>query len=299
MFGVYFGKYLVDMGIISEEVYAGLLESTKNDKVKMGLLAVDMGLMTEDQAQEVNQLQQMLDKRFGDIAIEKGYLTEDDVYDLLDKQGDAYLLFVQAVLESGIMDFEDIKTELGNYRRSEHLTLTDVEAIKTGDVDRIVPIFMKNLDLADHVRQYIALSARNIVRFIDRFFIMERIEKIDDFELPCAVMQTIHEDSDMLIALGGLEEDLAVVSADFVKNVVGRDDLEYDSLDVAGEFLNVNNGLYVSHVLCERTDVRVDSPEIKTDGVRLRTDGDMYIVPLLIDERPIDFIVCTGEVTIS
>ncbi|MBR4514191.1 MAG: hypothetical protein IKO61_04835 [Lachnospiraceae bacterium] len=299
MFGVYFGKYLVDMGIISEEVYAGLLESTKNDKVKMGLLAVDLGLMTEEQAQEVNQLQQMLDKRFGDIAIEKGYLTEDDVYDLLDKQGDAYLLFVQAVLESGIMDFEDIKTELGNYRRSEHLTLTDVEAIKTGDVDRIVPIFMKDMEMPEHIRQYISLSARNIVRFIDRFFIMERIEKIDDFELPCAVMQIIHEDGDMLIALGGLKEDLEVVSGNFVKNVVGRDDIDFDSLDVAGEFLNVNNGLYVSSVLCERTDVRVESPVIKTDGLRLRTDGKMYIVPLLIDERPIEFIICTGNVNIS
>lgn len=299
MFGVYFGKYLVDVGIISEEVYAGLLESTRNDKVKMGLLAVDLGLMTEEQAQEVNQLQQQLDKRFGDIAIEKGYLTEDDVYDLLDKQGDAYLLFVQAVLESGIMDFEDIKKELGNYRRSEHLTLSDIEAIKTGDVDRIVPVFMKDTGMPEFIKQYVSLTARNIVRFIDRFFIMERIEKTDDFELPCAVMQTIHADTDMTIIIGGLKEDLAIGSDNFVMNVTGRNDMEYDPLDVAGEFLNVNDGLYVSSVLCERTDVKVDSPVIKADGVRIRTDKEMYVVPLLIDERPIEFIICTGDATIS
>ena len=56
MFGIYFGKYLVDKGVISEAQYNELLDNTKNSKVQMGFLAVETGLMTEEQTKEVNLL---------------------------------------------------------------------------------------------------------------------------------------------------------------------------------------------------------------------------------------------------
>ena len=69
MFGIYFGKYLMDQGIITGKQYSDLVENTKNSKVQMGLLAIETGLMTEEQTKEVNLLQQQEDKRFGDIAV--------------------------------------------------------------------------------------------------------------------------------------------------------------------------------------------------------------------------------------
>lgn len=57
MFGVYFGKYLMEKGIISGDDYRQLFEKSKNSKVKLGLLAVETGLLTAEQADEINQIQ--------------------------------------------------------------------------------------------------------------------------------------------------------------------------------------------------------------------------------------------------
>lgn len=83
MFGVYFGKYLEDVGVLTHEQYMEIVEASRTARVKMGLLAVSEGLMTKEQADEVNQLQAMKDARFGDIAVEKGYLTDEQVGKLL------------------------------------------------------------------------------------------------------------------------------------------------------------------------------------------------------------------------
>ena len=114
MFGVYFGKYLQDIGVLDEQQYLDIIESSRTARVKMGLLAVNEGYMTTKQADEVNQLQAMMDARFGDIAVSKGYLTEDQVSSLLKKQGDSYLLFVQALVERKLLSLEEIQKHLNH-----------------------------------------------------------------------------------------------------------------------------------------------------------------------------------------
>ena len=166
MFGVYFGKYLEGKGILTPEQYDSILSDNKNNKVKMGLLAVESGYMSKAQADEVNMLQQMQDKRFGDIAVEKGYMTDAQVSELLKKQGDEYLLFVQALVEKNILSLEGIQKELNAYKKSGRFTALDIEAIKSGDIDKIAQVFLKNENIVPTVTDYIALTARNMVRFI-------------------------------------------------------------------------------------------------------------------------------------
>lgn len=292
MFGVYFGKYLMDEGIIPEEYYYGLIEATKNSKVKMGILAVEAGLMTEEQAAEVNLLQQQQDKKFGDIAIEKGYLTEDDVADLLDGQGDAYLLYVQAVIESGLMDLDGLKEHLQAYRKAKHLSHADLEAIKSGDVDRIVPVFIKDGSVPMQVKEYVYLTSRNIVRFIDRFFRMERVEKVTEYEADCMAIQTLHGDSDYLTAFCGSKEGIKALADGFVSNISeDTKDFSYDALDVACELLNVNNGLYIMALSNNNIDEVTDSPIMKSESARITAVGDIYRVPLYIEGRPVDLII--------
>ena len=50
MFGVYFGKYLEDVGVLTHEQYMEIVEASRTARVKMGLLAVSEGLMTKEQA---------------------------------------------------------------------------------------------------------------------------------------------------------------------------------------------------------------------------------------------------------
>ena len=293
MFGVYFGKYLMDEGIIPEEYYYGLNEATRNTKVKMGLLAVESGLMTVEQAEEVNQLQHQEDKRFGDIAIEKGYLTEDDVADLLDGQGDSYLLYIQEIIESGIMDLDSIKEHLQAYRKSMKLTPMDLEAIKSGDVDRIVPVFMKDKSIPMQVKEYVYLTARNIVRFVDRFFRMDKAEIVTEYKSNYMAAQSIKGDSNYLIALSGPKESIKKIADGFASTLSGdAEGLTYDVLDAACEFLNINNGLYLTALSENDIDAVTESPIEKKEETTITAMGDIYRIPLYIDGSPLDLVVC-------
>ncbi len=300
MFGIYFGKFLVERGFLSPEVYMGLIEATKHDKLKLGLLAIEMGLMTKEQAEEVNRLQQQQDRRFGDIAMSLGYITEDDLYDLLDRQGDSYLLFVQAVLESGLMDFDDIKAQLGEFRKSEHLSAYELESIKTGDVDRILPIFLNDDKLPQTFRDYAALTGRNVVRFVDRFFRIDRPQILSEYKAESMVLQYAHGARNVLVGLGGTENNLDALAWGFVNTLMNNTEAEYDVLDVTAEFLNVNNGLFASGSAGSLRTIRMESPMKKYDGCKLTSKGSIYRIPFYIDECPISLVFCyESETTIE
>lgn len=292
MFGVYFGKYLEDKGIITTEQYDKIMSDSKNTKVKMGLLAVEADYMTTEQADEVNHLQQARDMRFGDIAIEKGYLTEEQVADLLEKQGDEYLLFVQALIEDNILTLEQIQSELNAYKKSEHYSALDIEAIKGGDVDDVVAVFTKSDEIPAQVKEYIALTARNIVRFIDRYFRMEKAEKISEYTCSFVAGQEMQGDLKMFTGYCGDGNGIKAIAEDFAKELFETVDL--DVLDAACEFLNCNNGLYATKLSYENVDIDMQPPILKDDMTTIHTTGAMYKVPFYIRGRLVDLIVCEG-----
>ncbi len=297
MFGIYFGKYLLEKSIITDSQYAELIEKTKNSKVQMGLLAVEMGLMTEEETKEVNRLQQQFDKRFGDIAVEKGYLTEMDVTDILDRQGDAYLLFIQALLEAGVMNMDEIRAELTSYRRDKGLSAMDLEAVKSGDIDRIAPVFIKRADLPEYVREYFLLTARSIVRFIDRFFNMDAVSKIDEYEAASCSIRHIVGGENFRTALCGDQDAITQVADGFCMNSFGStaEAAGIDSLDAANEFMNWNNGLFASFLSEKDITVVDESPIMKKSPVKLKANEHLYRMPIYIKNKPIDLIVCYDD----
>ena len=290
MFGVYFGKYLEGKGIISNEQYNDIISDSKNAKVKMGLLAVEAGYMTEDQAEQVNNLQQMQDRRFGDIAVEKGYLTEEQVGILLKKQGDEYLLFVQALVEKGILSLEQIQKEINAYKKSGRFTALDIEAIKSGDIDKIVPVFVKENCIPPIIKDYIALTARNMVRFIDRHFRLEKVEKLNEYTSTFVAAQELNGDHKIFSGFCGDGEGIKLIAEAYAKEEFETVDM--DVLDAACEFLNCNNGLYASKLSYEDVDLDMLPPVMKDTVTTICSDGNMFRVPFYIKDKQVDLIIC-------
>ena len=290
MFGVYFGKYLEGKGIISNEQYNDIISDSKNAKVKMGLLAVEAGYMTEEQAEQVNNLQQMQDRRFGDIAVEKGYLTEDQVGSLLKKQGDEYLLFVQALVEKGILSLEQIQKEINAYKKSGRFTALDIEAIKSGDIDKIVPVFVKENYIPPIIKDYIALTARNMVRFIDQHFRLEKVEKLNEYTSTFVASQELNGDHKIFSGFCGDGEGIKLIAEAYAKEEFETVDM--DVLDAACEFLNCNNGLYASKLSYEDVDLDMLPPVMKDTVTTICSDGNMFRVPFYIKDKQVDLIIC-------
>lgn len=289
MFGVYFGKFLADKGKLTLGQLEDMLTNSANSKVKLGLLAVEYGYMTTQQADEVNTLQQLQDKRFGDIAIEKGYLTQQQVGELLESQGDSYLLFIQTLTENNILALGDIQTELNEFKAAEGFTVKDMEAIKSGDVDRITPIFMKDEAISQPVRDYISLMARNMVRFVDRNFRMEKVEVISEYQTEYLASQSMKGDHQIFVAFGGDGEGIRKIAQSYAKEDFSQVDM--DVIDAACEFLNCNNGLFATGACESGVEVDMEPPVMKTEPVTLRTDGIMYRVPMSVENGEVDLII--------
>ncbi|MCM1158537.1 MAG: hypothetical protein NC300_07115 [Bacteroidales bacterium] len=296
MFGVYFGKYLEDKGIITNEQYNSIISDEGSTRVKMGLLAVETGYMTTAQAEEVNQLQQMQDRRFGDIAVEKGYLTDEQVGNLLQKQGDEYLLFVQALVEKNILSLEEIQKEINAYKKAGGFTALDIEALKSGDVDRIVPIFIRDDNVLPVVKDYIALVARNIVRFVDRHFRMEKVERIDECTNAYVAAQELDGDYRMFSGFCGDSPGLKLIAEGYAGEEMEEGPEQIlDILDAACEFLNCSNGLFASKLSHEDVDLDMMPPLMKEEVTTIRSDGNMFRVPLYIKNQQVNFIICIAS----
>ena len=161
-----FGNYLVKTGALTRDQLERAFETQKKVRVKLGLIAVTEKLMTLEQSEEVNKLQAVMDKRFGDIAVEKGYLTDDQVGRLLGLQGNQYLTFAQAVTDNGFMTLKEFENAFVEYQKALAFTATDMESLKSGDSDRIVPLFLPD-DVEDLQKEHILIAVRTLLRLID------------------------------------------------------------------------------------------------------------------------------------
>ena len=288
MFGVYFGKYLQDIGVLTNQQYEDIIKTSRTSKVKMGLLAVNEGYMTQAQAEEVNQLQAMQDARFGDIAVSKGYLTDEQVSELLKKQGDSYLLFVQALIESDIFTLEDIQKHLNHYKKSERLTSLYLAAIKSSDIDKIIPIFLRDSNAPTVIKDYVALMARNIVRFIDSKVRFDKIERIHTYTNKYISSQCFTGDYELFIGICG--EGDKVFAESYAKEEFAQ--IDEDCLDAVCEFINVCNGLFASKLSQEEVQIDMLPPNMYTDSTTISTEGMMYKLPCYVNGVKSDIVVC-------
>ncbi len=288
MFGVYFGRYLQDVGVITKEQYEDIIEKSRTARVKMGLLAVNEGMMTPAQAEEVNQIQAMKDARFGDIAVEKGYLTDEQVGQLLKKQGDSYLLFVQEIVERDILDLEQIQKHLNRYKKSERFTALDLDALKSADIDKIIPLFTKECNAPAVLKDYVALMARNIIRFVDNKVRFERMEAVNTYTGKCIASQGFSGDYEIFIGLAGPGN--KIIGEKF--GAEEFDEIDEDCLDAVCEFINVSNGLYASKLSEEEVKLNMMPPNMYVDVTTISSDGLMFVVPCFFKDEKVDIIIC-------
>lgn len=290
MFEAYFGKYLEDQGVITKEQYQEVVVASQSAKVKLGLLAVAEGFMTEEEADEVNDAQHKLDKRFGDIAVNRGYLTDSQVEMLLKKQGDSYLLFVQAMVERNILTLDQIRDYVKEYKKAEKLSDLDVEAIKSGDVDKIIPVLLRNCTISPVIKDYIALTARNIGRFIDRQFRVDSISIVDEASAPFVAAQILDGDYKIFTGFFGEGEALKLIAEAYAKEEFEVIDL--DVVDATCEFLNCNNGLFATKLSNEYVDIDMLPPILRDTETSIKDESNIIKVPIYIRDQYIELIIC-------
>lgn len=290
MFGQYFGNYLIEKNKISQTEFEDVMMQQQISRLKLGFIAVAEKLLTTKQADEINEIQKKLDRRFGDIAVEKGYLLTEEVTHLLNMQGSSYLKFVQALTENNILDIEEIETCLEGFKNDNGFSDTDMEALKSGDIDRIIPVFV-DVEVP-FSGECISLAVRNIVRFINNTIRLKKAYKVKEYKFHNLAYQQMVGDHQIFCAFAGDDKALLSIAEPFAKEEFNH--MNEDAFDSVCEFINCTNGLYASKLSLEEIHIDMTPPLFDTDKT-LISSGDIYVVPVLIGGEQADLLVAVNN----
>lgn len=283
------GNYLMEKGLLTGEQFRDILNEQQKVRVKLGLIAVAEGLMTQEEADRVNQLQAVMDRRFGDIAVEKGYLTEGQVNSLLKKQGNAYLAFAQAMENQQLMTIEQLEQILLDYRCENNFTASDMDALKSDDVDSILPLFLP----VDSKAYYgiAGTAVRTLMRLVDTGLYPDKAYIMQKTEDENGALQKVEGEKGFVSALGGKGNALQ-----FTASVFGQEEfvsVDEDALDAIGELLNCINGLYVSECK-DGSSLELMPPSFKT-GIQGFESRKMLVLPIHIKNDCVDLMIAIGD----
>jgi CheY-specific phosphatase CheX len=286
MFGLYFGDYLLEKNIISNSQLEDVISQQQTSRAKLGLIAVSEKLLSAKQAEELNELQKHKDSRFGDIAIEKGYLLSEEVNYLLNLQGNTYLKFIQALMEQNILTMEQIEKYITDFKNDYCFSDTELDALKSGDIDRIIPVFVDiNIPLAG---ECITLVIRNIIRFINNNIKLKKTYTIKEYAFSSIAYQQLIGSHDLFVGFAGKDEALLSIASPFAKEYY--ENMDDDAFDSICEFINCSNGLYASKLSSEDIHIDMTPPKFNQNKI-LVSDGDIYVVPIVIGGKQSDLLV--------
>lgn len=280
------GRFMVRTGRMSEEQYQQILEAQDKVRVRMGLMAVSEGLLTVEQADAINKQQAVMDKRFGDIAIEQGYLTREQVGNLLKMQGNEYLTFVQNVVDAGILDMEEMNACLKAFQQENNFTNSNIEALKSADLDKIVEIYLPLEALA--YQEIIGVAVRTVFRCIDRFVYIEEAKMTNRIQAEGMVSQTMEGTPSIQTCFAEAEGGLVRLAATYAQEQM--QDMDEDVLDAAGELLNCINGLFASAKSREGISLELLPPVYQQEAKEVAAE-ELCVLPIYVKHKKLFFIV--------
>ena len=286
MFTQFCGHYLMKKHLITEAQFNKILEAQRDTRVKLGLIAVSEKLLTEEQASEINHLQSLMDRRFGDIAIEMGYLTAENVSHLLEMQGSPYLSFVQTVVDLGIMSISTLENALVECQKEFQVSDEDMTAIKSGDVDATASVFVK-IDQPLY-SDIFGLALRNIVRFISPKIYLDQVYSTKQYKFDHLASQKVVGDHSIFLGIAGEQNALLSIASPFAKEDFNQ--VDEDSIDAVGEFINIINGLYASAMSEKNIDIDM-MPPMFYDNKEITSGSQFYVLPVYIMGTKVEIII--------
>lgn len=279
------GNYLVEEGFMTKEQLSHVISMQEKIRVKLGLIAVSEGMLTLDQADAINRLQQTMDKRFGDIAVEKGFLTDAQVGSLLKMQGNEFLTFAQTLVDEGIVSMDKIQLVLRSYQVENGFTNTELEAIKSGDIEKIVPLFLPKG--AEDYEDIVTVALKTIVRCIDRHAYPITGTLVNKVDLVKPVSQELEGGDGWKVGFADEKGGLCSLASGFAKETFTE--VDEDVQDAVGELLNCISGLFATAQSNKGITLELMPPEM---GENASVSGsDILVMPFGIGDTTVNFVV--------
>jgi CheY-specific phosphatase CheX len=276
--------------MVNREQLQEVLDLQKSVHVKLGVLALNLGYMNSAQVQEVHQQQMKQDKRFGEIAIQLGYLTEKQLLTLLSSQKQGHLQLSQALIDKKYLTLTGLENALESYKDDCQLTNEQLELLKQGNIDEIVPAFLNFDDptCINIYNDYTALLLKNIVRLLDESPFLKKEALPNKYSAEILVSQEIQGKYNLITSIAADKKTVLRLASKFA----GEQFMELDEMAKASitEFLNVHNGIFLVNMSNQNIELQMNPQEIY-QNVSIEKNNGTYIIPIYITDGKIYLII--------
>lgn len=287
MFTNIFCKFLISKGLITDDDFFAIKMEQNKTKVKLGLIAVSEKLMTEQQADQVNRKQQRMDKRFGDIAVEMGLLTSAQVERLLSLQGNPYMQFCQCVCDKEILTLTQIEEALEAFKKENGFTNTDLDNFKSGDIDRIIPLYLPSLPEGPLI-ELLSVTFRSLYRLVSSDICLKKGYMTSNYQADVHAYQEMEGDYNAITAFSGHDTGILAVAEGFAKEFF--DEVDINALDSVGEFINIADGLFITAKSYEGMEINLKPPVYSKEPMEFN-GSSIYVVPIEVNQESVDLLV--------
>ena len=112
-----FGNYLVDKKVLAQTQLDDLLPVQKDFKAEVETIAVINKVISAAMAQELLERIDKNSERFGEAAIDAEYLTDEKLDEILTYQSNAFMKFVQSMIDKHFLELGQINHFLDEFQR--------------------------------------------------------------------------------------------------------------------------------------------------------------------------------------
>ena len=290
MFDHIFGNYLVDNGQLSKEQLENVIRREGELKVSTEAAARKARLLTDEQIKEIRTQQALQDDPLLVIALEKGFLSEHQVELIKKQKNNLYMAFIQAVLDLGYMEFDDLDNALIKYQKELHLKDEQMDDLVSGDPDRMVKFFLPG---GQEINSRLsAIAVRTMLRIINDSAYVSKAFITDEIKVDNAAIQKMTGKYNITTGFAGRGESLLAIANPFAEEEFKE--VDEDALDAVAEFTNCINGLFATELSEENIELDMLPPDYYDHPVVIK--GKQFCVfPMTIGENEFDMILSVGS----
>lgn len=290
MFTQFFGNYLLHHQLVSPEHLSEVLQTMKNTRLKLGVLAINAGLMTAEQVEKAHDEQQRVDKRIGDVMVDMGFLSKDQVEELFKTQPAGHLLLGQTLVDKGYMTNAEFEKAINDYKQENSITESDFSDANSDAAKKLVKSFynFENGENPAYMTEYVSLLFKNLIRFIgDDFTPMEAC--IADEPITKCVIQRIEGGTNAVTAIQADDKAIVDFASRFAKEQLDAAD-EYAEACVS-EFINLHNGLFAVNMSNDNGVELKLQPQYACESLDLSDVPTACVIPVCFSFGTVNFVI--------
>lgn len=270
-----FGNYLVEKQLLKQEQLDDLLPVPKDLKAEVETIAVINKVISSATAQELLKQIDKSAERFGETAIDAGYLTDEKLDEILTYQSNAFMKFVQELLNANVLGMEQVNPLLDEFQQNGEFSDAELSSLIHDDLEQCVNIFVPLK--ANRLKEFVLTMIRTIRRLIDCDAYLDKAYTAHSLQLDKYACQTIAGDLHIRVYISAPGNGLLAIANYFTGDTYEA--VNEDALDNVGEFINCINGLFATNLSYDDVSVDMNAPEYALDGPFISNEK-LYVIPI-------------------